>query len=196
MIGRTEGTAMLARSLGLALALAPALAADETTNLTGSWTLNPARSDDATAKIEEAAGPAQVKGGGGGRILPPTGTKSEVDRVRLRQWMLDRAREFEDVSIEQSPTEVKIRDREGIAIFYFGREHVRELEEGAKVHCRTYSKGPQLVIEQAGDKLKAIQVLTLMPGGQQLIQALRFESGLLKQPLEVRRIYDRSAGSW
>lgn len=187
---------MLVRTVGFFMLLAAALAAQDAPEFTGSWKLNPARSDDAVARIEEAAGPAQVKGGGRERILPRLGAGEEVDRVRLRQWMLDRIKEFEDVAIEQSPTEFKIADVESVAIFYFGREHVREIREGAKIRCRSYWKGPQLVIEQTGDKMKTVQVLTLMPNGQQMIQAVRFESSLLKQPLELRRIYDRSAGGW
>lgn len=141
---------MPVRSVALVLLLGTTLAAQEVPNLTGSWKLNPSRSDDAVAKIEEVAGPEQVK-------------------------LLDAA---------------------DVAVFYFGRDHVREITHGAKLRCHSYFKGPQLVIEQTGEKIRTIQVLTLLPGGEQMVQAVRFESPFLKQPLELRRIYDRSTGGW
>jgi hypothetical protein len=186
---------MSARLIGAALTLLVSGLAvgGDVTDFTGAWTFNAKRSDDAAAKIEEAAGPEYVKGGGKERILPRIGAGDEVDRVRLRQWMLDRIKEFDEVEIEQSPADFKVVDNaENVMIFYFGREHVRQDARGAMLRCRSSWKGPQLVIEQEGDdKTKIIQVFTLLPGGLQMIQALRIESKSLKQPLELRRMYDR-----
>ena len=62
-------------------------------DLNGTWLLDPQRSDGLEAKIGQAAGANQVKSGGatGLTIIPEGNTKSEVERVELREWMLARA---------------------------------------------------------------------------------------------------------
>ena len=61
----------------------PARAAAGPPDFSGTWQLDPTRSDNARARVEEAAGPAHVKGGGTNplTILPPMGMKGSVERV-------------------------------------------------------------------------------------------------------------------
>ena len=65
----------MVRPAGLTLALAVVLAGSAAAappDVSGKWRLDPKRSDDVKARIEAAAGPNQVKGGGasGLTILP------------------------------------------------------------------------------------------------------------------------------
>jgi hypothetical protein len=185
---------ILAGVLAVVALGAPALA--EPPDFSGSWRLNPQRSENAREKIEQATGPASIKGAGldGGRERwVPRGEGGEVERVRLREDMLAAADQLEQLEIAQSPTEIKIAQGELTRIFYFGREHTRQTEGGEKLKARSSWKGQQLVIDQEGEKgLRIIQVFTLLPGGRQVIHALRYESPVLHQPLEIKLLYDRA----
>ena len=175
------------------LLLAPAaFAADALPNFSGHWRFDPGKSDDAVAKIEEVAGSAQVKGVGRSQLIASLKAGKEVDRVQLREFMLERVKEFDEVEIEQSAAEFKVVDAaQDVAIYYLDRDHVREDALGHKLKCHTGWKGGELVIEQKGDKTRSVQTFTMASGGEQMTQVIRFESGLLKQPLELRRVYDR-----
>jgi hypothetical protein len=190
--GRSQRT--LAGALAF-LAAAAVVVAAERPDFSGNWRLNPTRSDNAKEKIEQAAGPASVKGGGldGGRERwLPRGEGNEVERLRLRERMLEIADQLERLEIAQGATEIKVAHGDLSRIFYFGREHVRETEGGEKLKARTSWKGEQLVIDEQGDKgLRIIEVYTLLPQSAQVVQALRFESSLFKQPVEIRLLYDR-----
>jgi len=163
----------------------------------GKWRLNAERSDNARAKIEEATGPASVQGAGadGGRERwLPRGEGGEVDRVRFREQMLALADQLDSLEIKQSATEINVAHGELSRIFYFGREHVRETESGEKVKARTSWKGDQLVVDEQGAKgLRIIEIFTMLPGGNQVIQNLRYESSSFPKPLELKLLYDRAA---
>jgi len=165
-------------------------------DFSGSWRLDKARSDDLQARIEEVAGAAQVKSGGatGLTILPEGNTRSEAERVELREWMLGIARQQEALEVEQSPSEIKLFEGEGARTFYFDREHVRQDNQGRKLKCRTRWQGPQLVLEEVGERhrMKLTEVFTLVPSVSQLIHVVRFENALLTKPLEVRLVYART----
>ena len=176
----------------LLLLAGPAFSADAVPNFSGHWRFDPQKSDNAVAKIDEVAGSAQVKGVGRSQLIASLTAWKEVDRVHLREFMLERVKEFDEVEIEQSAAEFKVVDAtQGVAIYYLGRDHVREDALGQKLKCHTAWRGGELVIEQKGEKTKSVQTFTMTPGGEQMTQVIRFESGLLKQPLELRRVYDR-----
>jgi hypothetical protein len=174
---------------------APARA--EHPDFSGKWRLNPQRSDNPKEKIEEATGPADVQGagtGGGRERWLPRGEGGEVDRVRLREYMLSIADQLAQLEIEQSPTEITLAHGEFSRILYFGREHVRQTETGNKVKARTSWKDQQLVVDEQGEKgLRMVEVFTLLPGGQQVIQSLRYESPSFPKPIEIKLLYDRVA---
>jgi len=164
-------------------------------NLSGQWKLERKRSDDAAALIEQVAGSAQVKGGGasGLTILPEGNTRSEVERVELRDWMMGIASQLESLEVQQSPEEIRLALSDTVRIFYFGREHVREDNLGRKLKCRVRWNGQQLVTEEDGEKgLRLREVFTLEPANDWLVQAVYFESPLLKKPLELRLVYTRA----
>jgi hypothetical protein len=181
-------SAVLLAGAGTALAAPP--------DFSGSWRLDRTRSDDVKARIGEAAGPAQVKGGGTSplTILPMPGTISSVERVELRDYLMRLAEQSDRLDIEQTADEIKLFNGDELSrTFYFAREHVREAADGRKLKCRTRWKGEQLVLEEEGDKSRRIlELLTLVPGTGTLIQAIRFEDHLLKKPLELRLVYLRA----
>jgi len=180
-------------TVGLALGgVAPAA---DPPNLSGQWKLDSKRSDDARARIEAVAGQSQVKGGGasGLHILPEGNTRSEVERVELRDWMLGIASQLDSLEVQQSPEEIRLALSDTVRIFYFGREHVREDNLGRKLKCRVRWNGQQLVTEEDGEKgLRLREVFTLEPANDWLVQAVYFESPLLKKPLELRLVYTRA----
>jgi hypothetical protein len=179
--------------------LLPGAAAAAPPDFSGSWTLERTRSDDLKARIEEAAGPAEVEGGGTSplTILPKSGTRATVERVELREWLLGVAAQLDHLDVEQSAAEIKLFHGEDIArTFYFGRESTRQDGQGNKLKCRTSWKGEQLVLEETGEKgRRIVEMLTLVPSASLLIQTIRFEDGLLKKPLELRLVYTPAAGA-
>ena len=165
-------------------------------DLRGKWKLDARRSDDARARIEQIAGPAQVKSGGatGLTILPESNTRSEVERVELREWMMGLADQLGRLEIAQTADEVKLYLGDGVRIFYFGREHLREDAQGRKLKCRARLESDRLVLEESGDNgLKLVEALTPVPANGWLVHAVRFEHARLKQPLELRLIYVKDA---
>jgi hypothetical protein len=178
----------------LAVLAGPAFAAPP--DFSGSWRLDHARSDDAKTRIEEVTGSGQVSGGTSPlTILPVPGTRSGVERVELRDWLLSIAGQLDRFDVEQTASEIKLYHGDNISrIFYFGRESTREDGQGRKLKCRIRWKGEQLVLEEEGDKgRKMLEMLTLVPSAGLLIQTVRWEDSLLKKPLELRLVYVRAA---
>lgn len=192
----SHGGVLAAALVALALAT-PARAA--TPDLTGKWRLDVGRSDDVTTKIEAAAGPDDVKGAGEGsgrERWVPHSEGGEVDRVHLRELMLSVAQHLDEMDIVQDAKQIKISHGDLLRIYYFGREHVRESATGEKLKARSSWKGEELVIDQEGGKgLRIIETYTLQPGGDHIVETLRYENSLLQQPLEIKLVYDRAEGS-
>jgi hypothetical protein len=191
----TRGRFVLVAALGLAALSFPALAADPP-DFSGSWRLDHARSDDVKARVKEATGSGQVSGGTSPlTILPVPGTKAGVERVELREEMLKLVDQLDKLEIEHGPTEIKLFHGDEIArTFYFGRENFREDFMGRKLKCRSKWNGEQLTLEEEGDKgRRRVETLTLVPAAGLLIEAVRWEDGLFKKPLEVRLVYTREA---
>ncbi len=200
MFAATETFRLTRRILGVSvLALgfgAWPTAAQERPNFSGVWDLNAERSDDAVQQINEAAGTAEIQGQSRGRgntlLLPKGNERSEVERIELRNWMLQLEEQFRELEIVHEGDEFKTYyGEDGVRIFYLNRPHVRTDMKGRKLSCKTRWEGGQLVVEQTGeDKTRVFELYTLMPGGKQLILAIRWESKWLKQPLELRSVYD------
>lgn len=161
----------------------------------GTYTLNTKLSDDALAKVEVASGSAQLKGGGQGevqRLIPRSTDASEVERVRLREFLLDRATALQDLKIEQTPKEITIiHGEEDVRIFYFGRDHVRNDRRGRKLQCKSRFEGGRLIVEELGDdKTRIVDVLTLVPSRHQIVYGILFENQHLREPLQLNLVYD------
>jgi hypothetical protein len=162
------------------LAVGPAFA-QEPPAVGGTWTLNEALSDDLEAKVLEAVGGGKTVGQGG----------LEGPRVELRRAILALLPALARVEIEQSPTEIKYADADdNVRIFYFGREHVRESRGGRKLRSSVEWKGPQLLITEVAEDGRLTELLTPVPGRNQLIHVVRLEDKRLKSPLELRLVYD------
>jgi len=186
----TRGSAaVLTAAVLLAATAAPAAPPD----LNGKWRLDPSRSDGVAEKIGQSAGANQVKSGGatGLTIIPEANTRSEVERVEMREWMLGRAAQLGRLEIVQTADEVKIytADDEG-RIFYLNRDHMREDSHHRILKCRARVEGAKIRLEETGgERLKVIETLTPVPANNWLIYVLRFEHKLLKEPLQLRLLY-------
>jgi hypothetical protein len=178
---------------GAAVVSASTLGAAALPGLAGQWRLDRGRSDDVVARIEAVAGAAQVKSGGasGFTILPELNTRSEVERVELREWMLGIATQLGRLEIEQTADEVKVyTGEELVRIFYLRRDHVREDARGRKLKSRARIESDRLVLEESGDDgLKMVEVFTPVPANGWLVHAIRYEHDRLKKPLELRLFY-------
>jgi len=172
--------------------------AEDKPNLTGHWQFVKARSDDAAAKIEEAAGPKDIAGAGGREVTLIRGTRprGEVERVEMRERMLGVARDAEKLEITQSADKIEIvHGEEGVRIFYFGRKHAREAANGQKLQAEARWDGTQLVLDETGDDgFRVAEVYSLLPGAREMTLALRWESKWIKKPLELRRFYEKVEG--
>jgi hypothetical protein len=181
-------------SVVLVVVAAGGASAQDPPDLRGTWRLDSRRSDDAAARIAEVAGPAQLTGGGasGLTILPELNTRSEVERLELRAWMMSIAERLARLEIDQTPDEVKLYLGDEVRIFYLAREHVRQDSRGQKLKASARLEGGQLILQELGDKgLKLVEVLTPVPSAGWLIHAVRFEHSLLKKPLDLRLVYVR-----
>lgn len=185
------------RSCRSVLSAAALLAAGTATaappEVAGRWRLDKARSDDVRARIEAVAGPAQVKSGGasGFTILPELNTRTEVERVELREWMLGIAQQLGRLEIVQEPDRLKLYTGDDLVrIFYLTRDHVREDDQGRKLNCRARVEAERVVLEESGESgRKLVEVLTPVPANGWLVHAVRFEHDRLKKPLELRLVY-------
>jgi hypothetical protein len=181
-------------AVGLVLFLAATSLYAATPDFTGHWRVDDAKSDDAHKRIDEGAGPGQVKNAGRTRLIASSGQTKEVDRVALRDQLLALAGDTRDMEIAQTAAELKISTSEQVRVHYFGREHSRESLAGQALKCTLSWKGEQLLIDQRGaEGLHVMELLTLLPGGHELIHVVRFEHSLLVKPFEIKRVYTRAS---
>jgi hypothetical protein len=166
-------------------------------NLSGTWKLVPGLIDEVRGRVELATASSPPPGAPGffGVLVPKSGVKKDLELAELRKLVLDSLALTEGLEIEQGPSEVTIiHGAEDVRIFYLDREHVRNDYEGRKLRCKTRWDGPQLVIEQEGEKkVRIIEMLSLVPSRNQLSHAFRIESGLLREPLELSLVYGKVA---
>jgi hypothetical protein len=192
----------LAMPLAFALTLmsGSAVMAETRPDFSGSWKINKALSDDAKAKVAEAAGPDTVAGGDrtlGWNAFLPRDYGSGVERVNVREFLMKAVSLLEAFKIEQSATEVKTihGDDESVRIFNLTRANSGSGGEGVKVTRKTHWQGEQLVLESESGEAKLTEVLTLVPARNQLIHALHYEVKVLKKPLDLKLVYDKVTGN-
>jgi len=168
----------------------------QTPDLSGEWVLNPALSDDAAAKVKEVAGPGFVTGAktlGGQTFFPRASYGKDVDRINLRQFLLDAVAGLSALEIEQTAAEIKtVHGEDGVRIFPFGREGTGSSVSGAVMKRRTRWQGEQLVLESESGKTRLIELLSALPARGQLVYALRYEAEVFKKPLDLKLVYDRA----
>lgn len=180
----------------LALGAPPRVGAEGPPDFSGSWTINRSLSDDPAARVAEVAGPDTLAGArtfGGITFLPRASYGKDVDRVSLRQLLLDSVAALDNLEIEQTPEEIKVMQGEdGVRIFHLKRESTGAGLGGGKLTRRMRFTGEQLTLESESGKRRTIELLTLVPTRHQLIHAIHYESELLKKPLELKLVYDRA----
>jgi hypothetical protein len=180
----------------LALCVSSQGAAQAPPDLSGEWTLKRSLSDDAVAKVKEVAGPDVMTGAktvGGQTFFPRASYGREVDRINLRQFLLEAVAGLDRIEIEQTAEEVKtMHGEDGVRIFNLKRESSGTGALGAKLVRRARWQGEQLVLESESGKTKLLEVLTLVPARSQLIHVLRYEAEVFSKPLELRLVYDRA----
>jgi hypothetical protein len=187
---------VLAVPLGVVAARAQTAGAAEQPSFAGSWVVNRSLSDDAAAKIAEVAGADTLSGAKtvGGQVFFPRGSYgADVDRLTLRQQLLEAAKTLDRMEVEQEGREIRtIHGEDGVRIFHFDRESTGTGVSGAKLVRRTRWQGSQLTLESESGKTRALEVLTLVPARNQLIHVVRYEDEHLKKPLELKLVYDRA----
>jgi hypothetical protein len=175
-------------ALAVALAiLLPAVvaAADGHPDLSGTWTFIQKKSDNLPQKIASAVGPDYTVGS----------KKSEQARVWIRSWLQGVTEDPEKrvLTIEQTATVFKSGMGDEVNIYYFGREATSMGPGGGSNKVTVAWQGDQLVTDEkaAKDKGRITATYTLQAGGQSLQVDWRLEHASLKQPLEVRLVFDR-----
>jgi hypothetical protein len=165
-------------------------------NLSGAWKLNHALSDDAAAKVKEAAGAEYIQGGPSWATETwfPWGRKfNEDERVLLRDVLVSAVRALEHIEVEQSASEIRtVFGEDGVRVYYLARAAAgTNLVTGEKVKRTARWKGTELILESEGGKGKAREVLSLGSTPDQLVHSLHLEMDPLRHPVEMRLVYDR-----
>jgi hypothetical protein len=193
---RAWRSAPLGAALGLVLLCAGPVPGADAPNLSGTWKLNHELSDDTAAKVKEAAGSEYIQGGPSWATETwfPWGRKfNEDERILLRDVLLAAVRGLERIEVEQTASEIKtVYGEEGLRVFYLTRAASgTNLVTGETVKRTAQWKGAELVLESAGKKGKAREVMSLVPAKNQLVDLLHLEMDPLKHPMDLRLVYDR-----
>lgn len=181
-----------------ALAVPPGARSEDAPKLAGRWTLNRELSGDIVARIAEAAGSQYMSGGPSwaAETWIPWGTSfSEGERVAVREFLLATVPALQQVELEVSAQEIKtIHGESGVRIFNLTRKSAgTSAITGERVARQALWKGGQLSLESKGKEGSFTELLSLVPGRDQLTYALRLENKLLEKPLELALVYDREA---
>ena len=182
-----------------ALALAAGAAAQEPSpaqpdeRFEGLWSVNERLSQPWGAKLEQSAGPDQLRGGGRERLLPSGGGEGDLRRLRLRE-RLERASEaVRDIEIEVEPGEFKVISLDDdVRIFYLTRKHVRQRDDGVKVDVESVWDGKILtLIEKTDDGTTFSESYSYDAANDQLALVLLVNDEQFREPFLVRTVFDR-----
>lgn len=161
----------------------------------GTWKVRPDQAVDPQAAVEPSAGSEQVKGTDGREwyLIPRGNWKGEVERIELRQQMIDLLAETNVIEFVLAPGEVRFYSGEVSRILYLGREHTREDRRGQRLKSNAALSDAQLsVVSDWADGMKVTESYTLLPGGGEMLATLKWESRYLTKPFELARRYQRS----
>jgi hypothetical protein len=166
-------------------------------NLTGTWILNRAQSDDPRAKMQQAMG--VPSGGTGGGIEGRYQDNGRTGRGPTRGGMMA---EFSKLTIEQSNGNVKITGASGQELATTQPETNKAEsnqadENNAGMGARRFApataewQGNQLVAKSEGfGRGTTTRTYELSPDGKQLYVSTKIENERLTQPVTYRQVYD------
>lgn len=169
----------------------------EQPDFTGTWYLNRDQSDDSVDKIEQAFANGSSKSRGNIANLRrvvfrgPGADKEKLER--LRQSLENSLEAPESLLIDQGDSDLTIRDNQGNirSLLTDARQHKQESRNWGAIRVITQWSRDQIVTEATIDHgSKFIETYILAPGGFQMIVALRVEDKRLKEPINIRRVYD------
>jgi hypothetical protein len=147
------------------------------TNLTGTYQLNVAQSDNSTTVADQVT-----------RSLPGR------DRPRLRNQILQRLDAPEDLAIERNGRTITMvsNNADRVTFEANGQAQVEELPNGRSMRTTANLVGDRLEITSSGDRAFDYQ-LTLEPinGGRSLRVTRRVSDVGLSQPVISRSVYDK-----
>lgn len=147
--------------------------------LTGTYQINPARSDDARRVAENAT-----------RSLPVN------NRQRVLDSLIRRLDPPESLAIERRGSSITIASARAPQIDFVadGTEHVETYANGRTSHVRASFVGDQLNIVTTGDRAQDFTV-TFEPAdnGRRLLVTRRLYSDQFTQPVIVRTYYDKTS---
>lgn len=180
--------------LALLTALASCSGAPETVmtqppDLSGSWVLNEAESEDLRGRmrgggIEDDGGPGMA----GGR----RGRMGGMDRERMRQAMQMLREASRVLKIIQDDSTITVASAGGAkrVLFPDGRKVEHELRNGTAVETKARWKDDRLVVERKFDGgVKITETYERTGEGRQLHVEVKLGGGIPRS-LEFRRVYD------
>jgi len=187
-----------------ALIGSPAVAAEQPerpqveARMAGVWLLDPELSQDWAAKIDQSAGPRQIRGGGGkDHLLPAGGGEGEVRRLALRDRLVAASEAVKTIEIEIEPREFRVITLDDdVRIFYLDRKHVRQRADGIKIEVESVWDGTSLkLLEKSGDGTSFSETYTYEAESDRLALLLVVTNDLLREPFSVRSVFVRASGN-
>lgn len=172
-------------ALGLLVCATPVAAA--LPDLSGNWAFVPKRSDDVRGKIIDAAGIGYTQGD----------VRKGAPRAWIHDWLLAQAEQpgVRVLTIEQSPAEFKTGVADDLRLYYFVRATKRQGPEGSLRGASVRWRGEQVVVQERADKGsgRLEEVYTLQPDGRTLVVDFRLEHKALRQALELKLVFEKTA---
>ncbi|HEY7817615.1 MAG TPA: hypothetical protein VIG29_05320 [Vicinamibacteria bacterium] len=168
----------MARFLLASCMLASISFAQGNPDFSGTWNLDPDKSDD---------GEAVILGG-----LGDPDRMSPKDR-RIAERLMELVRALQLLEIRQSPSDFRLYDEaDNVRIYYMdGKKHQRETPWGEKLETVTKWEGSALHMQTDGKDLGKISEIYSMEGSQ-LLYTVKMKLDDVKEEIVVRTFYNRA----
>jgi hypothetical protein len=149
-------------------------------DLSGSWTLNAADSDDTESQILGGAGEDRTHG------------MTHLERSRLLDRLVQLARAIDEIELALTERDLKIYDRDdNVRIYYLdGDERVRQTPWGASLDVVAKWDGQQISVETKGREVGEVNE-TFGLEGQRLVYIVRIKNPNFENEIVIRNYYDR-----
>jgi hypothetical protein len=179
------------------ISLPLASTAVEQPDFTGTWYLNREQSDDSMEKIQRAFPTGRSKSLGNianlSRVVFRRAGAKKSKLEHLRQSLQNSLEDTEKLWINQGESDLKIQDSQGNvrSLFTDAHQYKQEVGNGDTIAVVTQWREDQIVTEAIMDfGSKLTETYILAPGGFQIIVTVRVEDKRLKEPINIRRVYD------